>query len=114
MSHEIQLRTVYSSSRYSTDDVSHITAPLCRYAVRAEALFLQGEFDDAMRLVRQGLKLNPDDNYAKKVFKKLRSFQRGMAEAKTAGEARIFDVVIARYTELIDHGVADKVTTRCW
>ena len=85
---------------------------LCRYAVRAEALFLQGELDNAMRLVRQGLKLNPDDNYAKRVFKKLRAFQRGMAEAKTAGEARNFDVVIARYTELIELGVADKVMSR--
>ena len=42
------------------------------YAVRAEALFLVGEFDDSARLVRQALKLNPDDADAQRVFKKLK------------------------------------------
>eukprot|EP00037_Helgoeca_nana_P003067 m.37854 g.37854 ORF g.37854 m.37854 type:complete len:625 (-) comp13232_c0_seq2:147-2021(-) len=78
------------------------------YAVRAEALFLLGELDDAMRLVRQGLKLNPDDVYGKRVFKRLRAVQRGIAEAKVAGERRDFAVVVSQYSDMIGMQIPDK------
>jgi hypothetical protein len=80
-----------------------------RYAVRAEALFLLGDLDDAMRLVRQGLKLNPDDVYGKRVFKRLRAVQRGIAEAKVAGERRDFAVVVSQYSDMIGMQIPDKV-----
>jgi hypothetical protein len=60
-----------------------------------------GEFDDSARLARQALKLNPDDADAQRVFKKLKAFQKGMLEAKTAGEARDFETASARYVLIL-------------
>mmetsp|Transcript_24227 Transcript_24227/g.72321 ORF Transcript_24227/g.72321 Transcript_24227/m.72321 type:complete len:626 (+) Transcript_24227:66-1943(+) len=78
------------------------------YAVRAEAIFLVGELDDALKLVKQAVKLNPDDAYAKSIFRRLKVFLSAMKDAKAASERRDFETVVARYSELVDHKLPDK------
>lgn len=78
------------------------------YATRAMALCLSGEYDDAIRLARQALKLNPDDQYAKTAFKNGKMYRSEMENVKSAVERRDFETVEQITSRLLDTKIPSK------
>eukprot|EP00041_Stephanoeca_diplocostata_P003292 m.33255 g.33255 ORF g.33255 m.33255 type:complete len:557 (-) comp14219_c0_seq2:1183-2853(-) len=78
------------------------------YATRAMALYLSGESDDAIRLARQALKMDPDDVYAKNVHKKGKFYGAQMDRIKTAIEQRDFETVVQVSSQLLDSSIPHK------
>eukprot|EP00040_Diaphanoeca_grandis_P032608 m.198119 g.198119 ORF g.198119 m.198119 type:complete len:602 (+) comp32680_c0_seq2:305-2110(+) len=78
------------------------------YCVRAVAFFYNEEFDDGTRLVKQSLRLDPDNVQAKKVLKLIKGVQQKMAEVKSSN--RDFERLRMLFTEIIDEDVIPKQT----
>ena len=51
------------------------------YVIRGQALFLQGEFDDAGKMLKEALRLAPDTAEAKTAFKRARTVGRAVGAA---------------------------------
>ena len=70
--------------------------------MRAEALFYCEEFENAIRLLKQALRMDPDNAAAKAAFRRAKSMQQEMANAKQLNSDRDFAALQTVFTELLD------------
>ena len=80
------------------NDSSHVGA----YVVRGQAMFLSGEFDSAEQVLREALRLNPDDDEAKVCFKLTRRVRKLWTDGKAAATSRRFDAAVVLYSEALE------------
>ena len=67
------------------------------YVVRGQALFMQGEFDDAAKMLKEALRLDPDNAEAKAAFKRARKVGRAVGAARDKAKVRQFDAAADAY-----------------
>jgi len=72
------------------------------FAVRGRALFLTGDFDQAVKHLTQALKLDPDEAEAAQPLKRIKRVRASSTAAKDAAFKRKFDEARTLYTEAIE------------
>lgn len=71
------------------------------YMVRGLALFLRGDFDQALKHEKEALKLDPDSPNAHKVFQSIRKTLKAQEEAKALFLNRKFSEAEVQYSEAL-------------
>merc|ERR1712166_298196 len=72
------------------------------FAVRGRALYLTGDWDQAVKHLTQALKLDPDEKEASQPLKKIRRVRDTTAAAKDAAFKRQFSEAMQLYTTAIN------------
>ena len=74
------------------------------YEIRGQAMRLMADFDGAMKMFRQGLRLNPDCDRIKSALKGCRSLQEAMNKAHGHVFRREFDKAIDLFSSILMKG----------
>ena len=93
-----------------TDSASRLTLQVIRadnrcvegYYLRGRCMYLVGDFDNAVKLLREALRLDPDAHHAKLVVKKCRKVQKDVDAARLALYNRNFDQAVLHYTGALE------------
>ena len=71
------------------------------YVVRGQACAFDGDFDTAVKLVKEALKLDPDNKEATAAFRQIRSIKKLSEAAASDASTRDFEGAVAGYTRAI-------------
>jgi len=77
-------------------------------SVRGRALYLTGDYDQAVKHLNQALRLDPDEKEAQQPLKRIKRVRDTAAAAKDAAFKREFEQALTLYTEAIDDSDAPK------
>ena len=90
-------------------------APTCAaaFGVRGEALALTGDFEQALKLLREGIALDPDASAVGKLCKRVRRLRDYVVAARAAKHARRFDGALAAYGDALAVGAEMAMPKRC-
>mmetsp|Transcript_4523 Transcript_4523/g.4667 ORF Transcript_4523/g.4667 Transcript_4523/m.4667 type:complete len:622 (-) Transcript_4523:318-2183(-) len=69
------------------------------YSVRGQVLYYVGDFDQATKLMREGLRMDPDDSRSREAFKKMRNVETKLKEARNLVFVRKFADALTKYNE---------------
>jgi tetratricopeptide (TPR) repeat protein len=76
----------------------------CVQTLKAHAMYLSEQYDDAIKLAREALRLDPDHQEAKACFKTAKTIKAAMQQATTAGQQRDFGTVKQVCTSVLNLG----------
>ena len=87
--------------RLALDVLKRDSASTEAYAVSSRALYLKGDLDQALKHVKQALKLNPDDRTCATAFKTFKRVERAVERGREASMKRDFEAAIAAMKEAL-------------
>jgi len=77
-------------------------------ALRSHAMYLSEHYDDAIKLAREALRLDPDNTDAKACFKTAKKIKAHMNEVIVAGQQRDFNAVKKVTTAVLNIGIPES------
>lgn len=77
-------------------------------AVRGRALFLTGDYEQAVKHLHEALRLDPDEQWASKPFKRIKRVRDSAGAARDAAFKRDFEQAVQLYTSAIDDADSPK------
>ena len=99
---EVALGTVDQALRLTLQVIKGDSSNVEAYSIRGMALFLSADYDQAMKHLKEALRLDPDARYAAGGFKRVRKVERFASAAKEAVGQRRFEDAVEQWSAAIE------------